>query len=45
METLFLKLFNMSVTASWLVLAVVILRLLLKKAPKAVAVFLRRLWE
>ena len=40
METLFLKLFNMSTTASWLVLAVVILRLLLKKAPKAVAVFL-----
>ena len=40
METLFLKLFNMSVTASWIVLAVVILRLLLKKAPKVVTVFL-----
>lgn len=40
METVFLKLFNMSITASWLVLAVVILRLLLKKAPKAVTVFL-----
>lgn len=40
MEALFLKLFNMSITASWLVLAVVILRLLLKKAPKAVTVFL-----
>lgn len=42
MEVLFLKLFNMSVTASWLVLAVVILRPLLKKAPKVVTVFL---WE
>lgn len=40
MEALFLKLFNMSITASWLVLAVVILRLLLKKAPKAITVFL-----
>lgn len=40
MEALFLKLFNMSVTASWLVLAVVILRTLLKKAPKAITVFL-----
>lgn len=40
MEALFLKLINMSVTASWLVLAVVILRALLKKAPKAITVFL-----
>ena len=40
MEALFLELFNMSVTASWLVLAVVILRTLLKKAPKAITVFL-----
>lgn len=40
MEALFLKLFNMSVTASWLVLAVAILRTLLKKAPKAITVFL-----
>lgn len=40
MEALFLKLINMSVTASWLVLAVVILRTLLKKAPKAITVFL-----
>lgn len=40
MEALFLKLFNMSITASWLVLAVVILRLLIKKAPKAITVFL-----
>lgn len=40
MEALFLKFFNMSVTASWIVLAVIILRPLLKKAPKAVTVFL-----
>lgn len=40
MEALFLKLFNMSVTASWLVLAVVVLRFLLKKAPKSMICFL-----
>lgn len=34
MESVFLKLLNMSITASWLVLAVLLLRLLLKKAPK-----------
>jgi len=34
MSALFLKLVNMSITASWLVLAVVLLRLILKKAPK-----------
>lgn len=34
MENVFIKLLNMSITASWLVLAVVVLRLLLKKAPK-----------
>ena len=33
-ENVFLHLFNMSITAGWLVLAVVVLRLLLKKAPK-----------
>lgn len=31
---LFLKIFNMSITASWLVLAIILLRFLLKKAPK-----------
>ena len=36
MEAVFLKLLNMSITACWLVLAVVILRLLLKKAPRAI---------
>lgn len=35
MTDLFLKLVNMSITASWLVLAVIVLRLVLKKAPKA----------
>ncbi len=34
MTELFLKLFNMSISASWLVLAVLVLRLLLKRAPK-----------
>lgn len=35
MEAVFLKLLNMSITAGWLVLAVILLRLVLKKAPKA----------
>ncbi len=34
MNEVFLKLLNMSISAGWLVLAVVILRLVLKKAPK-----------
>ena len=34
MEALFLKLVNMSISASWLVLAVVVLRFAMKKAPK-----------
>lgn len=34
MTDLFISFFNMSITASWLVLAVVVLRFLLKKAPK-----------
>ena len=34
MEALFLKLLNMSINASWLVLAVLLLRLIFKKAPK-----------
>lgn len=36
MENLFIKLINMSITASWIALAVIVLRLLLKKAPKAI---------
>lgn len=36
MEAVFLKLLNMSIAASWLVLAVLILRMLLQKAPKAI---------
>ncbi len=34
MESVFLKILNMSITASWLVFAVIILRFILKKAPK-----------
>lgn len=34
MQAVFLKLLNMSLTAGWLVLAVLLLRVLLKKAPK-----------
>lgn len=34
MSAVFLKLLNLSITASWLILAVVIIRPLLKKAPK-----------
>ncbi len=40
MEALFLKILNMSINASWLVLAVLVLRLLLKKAPKWVSVLM-----
>ena len=36
----FLKTLNMSIAASWLILAVVLLRFILKKAPKWVAVLL-----
>ena len=34
MDAVFLKILNMSLTASWIVLAVLLLRLLLKRAPK-----------
>lgn len=34
MEQVFLELFNMSVSAGWVILAVLVLRLLLKRAPK-----------
>ena len=40
METVFLKILNMSITASWIVLAVIAVRLLLKKAPKWIAVLM-----
>lgn len=40
MNELFLKIINMSISASWPVLAVLILRLVLKKAPKWVNVLL-----
>ena len=40
MSDLFLKIINMSISASWLVLAVLMLRFVLKKAPKWVDVLL-----
>ena len=40
MSVFFLKVVNMSISASWLVLAVLLLRLILKKAPKWVSVLL-----
>lgn len=40
MDTFFLKVLNMSITASWLILALVVLRPLLKKAPKWLTCFL-----
>ena len=36
METVFIKLLNMSITAGWLILAVVIMRPVLKRAPKSI---------
>ena len=42
MSELFLKIVNMSISASYLVAAVLLLRLVLKKAPKWVSVLL---WE
>ncbi len=40
MDEIFLKILNMSITASWLILAVLLLRFALKKAPKWIAVLL-----
>lgn len=40
MSELFLKIVNMSISASWLVIAVLLLRLVLKKTPKWVSVLL-----
>ena len=36
MTAVFLKLLNMSISASWVVLAVLVLRVVLKRAPKTV---------
>lgn len=36
MEAIFLKILNMSITATWLCLAVMLVRLLLKRAPRAI---------
>ncbi len=40
MSDIFLNLFNMSITASWLVLAVVVFRMLFKKAPKSLRIIM-----
>ena len=40
MDALFLKILNMSIAASWLILAVILLRVFLKKAPKWINVLL-----
>ena len=40
MSAVFLKVLNMSITASWLLLAAVIIRFLLKKAPKWISCLL-----
>ena len=40
MSAVFLKILNMSITASWLILAAIVLRLLLKKAPKWISCLL-----
>ena len=40
MEAIFLKILNMGITAGWLILAVFLLRLLLKKAPKWISCLL-----
>ena len=40
MEAVFIKALNMSISAGWLILAVMVLRLLLKKAPKWIMVVL-----
>ena len=40
MNALFLMVFNMSISASWLILAVLLLRLALKRAPKWVSLLL-----
>lgn len=39
-EAIFLRLFNVSIMASWLVAAIIVLRLLFKKMPKAIVVIM-----
>ncbi len=36
MEVIFIRLLNMSIAASWLLLTVILLRLILRKAPKSI---------
>lgn len=39
-EAIFLKVLNLSITASWLVLAIIVFRISFRKVPKAIHVFL-----
>ena len=38
-HALFLKILNMSVSACWIILAAMLLRIILKKAPKFLSLF------
>ena len=40
MQEIFIKIINMSISAGWIVLAVMLIRLFLKKAPKRAVIFL-----
>lgn len=40
MQEIFIKIFNMSISAGWIVIAVMLIRLFLKKAPKRAVIFL-----
>ncbi len=40
MEAVFIKILNMSISAFWISLAVILLRLILKRAPKRITVFM-----
>ena len=41
MEKIFLQLLNRSVAASWLILAILLLRIVLRKAPKSLFCILK----
>lgn len=40
MGTMFVKIFNLSITAGWLILAIIVMRFLFKKAPKYIHVLM-----
>ena len=45
MEAIFLKILNMSITASWLILGAMLVRFLFKKAPKSLRFIIWGWWE